>query len=299
VRGNLRGVRPAPLSVLIAFAVLGCDSSAGTRREEAPDPRSPAIGPHEPSPALPASSAPSPVASPAPSAKPVRKLLKASSPFVHLTLIGLPPAVVSLPIGADSPRPIVIATHGNYDRPEWQCEVWREIVGDDAFILCPRGIARPDSPAPDDIRFTYSNNQALEKEVVAGLAALRAQYPDHATGGAVLYTGFSLGAIMGIAIATRAPSTFPRLVLVEGGHDRWTPDAVKAFAQGGGQRVLFVCSQPGCTAAAKVAAARLTKAGVAANVVGGPDAGHRYDGPIMERTIKALPWVLEGDERWP
>jgi dienelactone hydrolase len=218
---------------------------------------------------------------------------------VDLPLLGHPAAVVSLPLGAESPRPVVVATHGNYDRPEWQCEVWREIVGDKAFVLCPRGIARPDSPSPDDIRFTYSNNQALERELVAGLDALRAQYPDHVAAGSVLYTGFSLGAIMGIAIATRAPSTFPRLVLVEGGHDGWTPDAVKAFAGGGGRRVLFVCSQPGCTAAAKVAAARLAKAGALANVVRGPDAGHRYDGPIAAQTSKALPWVLEGDERWP
>ncbi len=87
--------------------------------------------------------------------------------------------------------------HGNYDRPEWQCVVWRGIVGDAAFIRCPRGVPRPDSPSPDDIRFTYASNQALEREIDAGIGALRARFPLFVDDERPLYTGFSLGAIMG------------------------------------------------------------------------------------------------------
>src|SRR5262249_47960025 len=155
--------------------VLGCDSSAGPRREQAPTPRSPAAAGSEPpvTQAAPSSHAPSAAPS-TPSEPPARKRLDVPAPYGHLPVAGYPDAVVSLPRGAESPRPIVVATHGNYDTPEWQCKTWREIVGDRAFILCPRGIARPDSPAPDDIRFTYSNNQELERELSAGLAALQA-----------------------------------------------------------------------------------------------------------------------------
>ncbi|WP_437928329.1 hypothetical protein WMF37_03560 [Sorangium sp. So ce291] len=224
--------------------------------------------------------------------------LRADGPFVELAVEGFPSAVVSVPIGATARRPVLIASHGNYDRPEWQCQVWRGIAGDGAFILCPRGVARSDSPSASDVRFTYESNARLEQEIDAGLAALRARFPEHVDPGAVLYTGFSLGAIMGSAIAARRAALFPRLVLVEGGHDKWTPATAKAFAEGGGQRVLFVCAQAGCGAAATAAAARLEKAGVLTRVVRGKEAGHRYDGPVAEETQRALGWILEGDPRW-
>src|SRR5262245_9947598 len=73
-------------------------------------------------------------------------------------------AVVSLPLGSTGKRPVVIAAHGNYDRPEWQCEVWRGIVRNRGFVLCPRGVPRPDSPSRTDIRFTYRNQPLLWRE---------------------------------------------------------------------------------------------------------------------------------------
>ncbi|WP_437781465.1 hypothetical protein [Sorangium sp. So ce1097] len=224
--------------------------------------------------------------------------LRADAPLVELAVEGFPSAVVSVPIGATARRPVLIASHGNYDRPEWQCEVWRGIAGGDVFILCPRGVARSDSPSASDVRFTYESNARLEQEIDAGLAALRARFPEHVDPGPALYTGFSLGAIMGSAIAARRASLFPRLVLVEGGHDRWTAATAKAFADGGGQRVLFVCAQAGCGAAAAAAAARLEKAGVQTRVVRSKEAGHRYDGPVAEETQRALGWVTAGDMRW-
>ena len=165
-------------------------------------------------------------------------------------------------------------------------------------MLCLRGSPRPDSPTGDDIRFWYLSNQALEKEVNAATLALKARFPDYLDDDHPLYTGFSLGAIMGVSIAVRAKGRYPRLVLIEGGHDKWTPEAAAAFAKQGGLRVLFVCSQSWTTSAAKAAARRLDRAGVATRVVQGPDVGHTYDGPIAEETKANLPWVLEGDPRW-
>jgi hypothetical protein len=34
-------------------------------------------------------------------------------------------------------RPIALATHGNYDRPSWQCHEWQRLLGARAFVLCP------------------------------------------------------------------------------------------------------------------------------------------------------------------
>jgi dienelactone hydrolase len=224
--------------------------------------------------------------------------LAAPGPFIELPIEGHPAAVVSVPVGATRPRPVVLATHGNFDRPEWQCQVWRDIAGPDVFVLCPRGLARRDSPGPDDIRFTYENNQALEREIRAGLDALRAAFPEHVDKGPVLYTGFSLGAITGVSIAGRDPALFPRAILVEGGHDKWTPAAVSAYAKGGGLRVLFACGQPGCVAAAKRPASLLEKAGVAARIEHGKGVGHSYDGAVAAEVKRAFQWVVEGDPRF-
>jgi hypothetical protein len=284
---------------LIGAAVLGCDPS-GTTAAKAASPSGPSART-----AAPARSATAGDGGIERSADRIAGRgadalvpLRAAAPLIELPIEGEPAAVVSLPIGATARRPVIIASHGNYDRPEWQCQVWREIVGDDAFILCPRGVARPDSPSADDVRFTYESNARLEREIDGGLKALVARFPAHVDGASVLYTGFSLGAIMGVSIASRRPALFPRLVLIEGGHDKWTAAAAKAFSERGGQRVLFVCAQAGCGAAAKSAAARLVKAGLAARVVRAKEVGHRYDGPVADETKRSLAWVLEGDPRW-
>jgi pimeloyl-ACP methyl ester carboxylesterase len=280
--------KPTRLAIALLLALVSaCDR---------PAPRSSA--PPAPRPTLAASADATPPPPPPPPPPEEPRALTADGPFLALQVEGHGDAVVSLPLGARDKRPLVIATHGNYDRPEWQCEVWREIVHGSAFVLCPRGVSRPDSPSRDDIRFTYASNRALEREIEAAMTALRARFGDHLDDAAPLYTGFSLGAIMGVSIATRAPDRFPRMVLIEGGHDKWTHAAAAAYAKGAPKRVLFVCSQPHCAADAKVAAARLDRAGAAVRVARGPNVGHRYDGPTAEETKRALPWVVEGDARW-
>ncbi len=219
--------------------------------------------------------------------------------FVSLDVPGFAPAVVAVPVGARRGRPIVVATHGNYDRPEWQCEVWGDIVGDRAFVLCPRGDTRPDSPGKDDIRFTYRSNQHLEREVDAALAALRASpYATHLTDGPPAWAGFSLGAIMGVAIAARRPADFPVLFLVEGGVDRFTDDVSRTFAKGGGKAVLFACAQAGCGKTARKRADRLGALGIRTRVVDAGNLGHRYDGPVADGVKAALPELIDGDPRF-
>ncbi len=217
---------------------------------------------------------------------------------VRLPLEGFPEAVVSLPTGAGDRRPIVIAAHGNYDRPEWQCQEARVIFGSRAFVLCPRGIPRPDSPSADDIRYTFRSDRTLQQQVVAGLKALRTRWSRHVADGPVLWTGFSLGAIMGARIAARSPAAFDRLVLTEGGHDAWTFARSAAFAKGGDKRVLFVCGQRSCSFAAKRAGKRLAAAGVAVKIETIAGIGHSYGGKLGARTASRLDWLLADDARW-
>ena len=115
--------------------------------------------------------------------------------------------------------------------------------------------------------------------------------------------GFSLGAILGVHVVAADPARFPRAVLIEGGEDRWTPELAARFVRGGGKRVLFACGLRFRVAPAQRAAAMLEHAGAGSRVFLGklPDTGqfiHWYNGPIADETRAALPWLLEGDERW-
>ena len=47
--------------------------------------------------------------------------------------------MVTVPLGAREPRPLVVALHGGSDRPEWACSAWRSISEGHAFVVCPRG----------------------------------------------------------------------------------------------------------------------------------------------------------------
>lgn len=210
--------------------------------------------------------------------------------IVTIDVPGFEPAVVVVPVGAREKRRVVLATHGNYDRPEWQCEVWAGITKGRYFVLCPRGIARPDSPSADDVRFTYKTNQDLEREVDAALGALASsKYARWVEGAPYVWTGFSLGAIMGVAIAKRRPSDFPELVLIEGGVDGFGEDVARAFAKGGGKRVMFACAQAGCGKTARKRAERLEALGIEAQVVDAGPIGHTYDGPVAEAVGRAFP----------
>jgi len=224
--------------------------------------------------------------------------LVAPAPFVELEVPGHGAAVVSLPLGAAAPRPLLVATHGNYDRPDWTCAVWREVVGNDAFVLCPRGAARPDPPALSDPRYHYLTNQHLEREIEQGLASLATAFPDRVAPPPHAFAGFSQGAIMGVAILGRRPEWFDRAVLIEGGFDRWTSAKVAAFAAAGGRRVLFACGQWDCERGARAAIRWFEAAGLEARVVFAKGAGHSYGGELSELIGGEWAWFRGEDERW-
>jgi predicted esterase len=228
--------------------------------------------------------------------KPGLAALQAPGPFVALPVPNFRDAVVSVPLGATEPRPVVVALHGNFDRPEWQCEVWRDITSGFPFVLCPRGVPRTDVPKSLD-RWTYGAAQKVEDELVASLEALRAAHGAHVADGPVLFTGFSLGAIVGVRILQRHGARFSRAVLTEGG-EKWSHAAAKAYAAAGGQRVLFACGQTACQHAGRSAARILERHGIAARVAFGGNIGHTYDGKVADGIAAEWNWLVESDERW-
>jgi predicted esterase len=207
-------------------------------------------------------------------------------------------AVVPLPLGSRVRRPLVVATHGNYDTPEWCCTMWGQIVARRAFVLCPRGVVRRDSPSPRDLVYEYSTVAALKREIEAGVAALQVLYEPWIDPGPRLYAGFSQGAIMGVAILRAEATRYPRAVLIEGGFESLHGGAAKAYAEAGGERVLFACGQWDCWQKSKQRAKELVRLGVGAEVVHGQGEGHTYGGRVAEVTSGAFEWLIEGDPRW-
>ena len=239
-----------------------------------------------PEPTAPAeSTAPSPPPAPSPATQPD------AGKSVDLPVAGFDPAVVAVPREGTAPHGVVIAAHANWDRPSWECDWWKRLLTR-SFILCPRGVLRKDSPSPDDPRFTYKDDKALEAEIAAGLTALEAAFGDRVSvEPPMLWVGLSRGAFLGAQIATRQPARYPTMILVEGGHDPWTHSGAKAFAEGGGKRVLFVCGQGACTHLAKRAAARLEHFGVETRLENVPGMGHGLNGDADEPVQRALPWL--------
>jgi predicted esterase len=227
--------------------------------------------------------------------------LTSPSPLVELSVPGHAEAVVSLPLGATGPRPLVVAAHGAGDRAEFHCELWRRIVGDRAFVLCPRG-RRTDERVPHaDAAYYYPNHLVLDQEVKAAIGALRERYRDYLDSEHAVYTGFSQGAIHGAQVIVLNPDVFPRAALVEGGNgffNEWSAYAARKYRAGGGKRILFACGSPACVRTAERCAGYLKKAGVDARVVHAEGAGHSY-GPAMEAELRAsFDWLVAEDPRF-
>jgi hypothetical protein len=222
--------------------------------------------------------------------------IAAEAPIVDLPVAGYDAARVAVPVGARGKRPIMIAAHGLGDFPEPHCDLWKSIVADRAFVLCPRGYKGGGNG------YTFGSSANLAAEIDAGVAAIRERWPDDADPGPILYTGFSLGANYGIDVITKNPSRYPRAILIEASPGRWSAASAKAYSEGGGQRILFACGQGWCNSDAKRTSDLLddrvqTKTTHAKNP-DGTDVGHTSHGLVGEDLKRELGWVTEGDPRW-
>ncbi len=253
-------------------------SAAAPPQASAPAPRGSVVGAPTSAPrAQPAVTAPAPLSAP--------------SELVVLPVPGFRDAVVSLPLGATTARPIALALHGNFDRPEWQCEVWRRITRGDVFVLCPRGIPRSDVPKDLD-RWEWGSLAKTKAELVAALTALRSRYPDHVKSGSVIFTGFSLGAILGARLIQDPELEVGAAVLTEGGYLGWTASKVKGLKPRV-RRVLFVCGQSECRNTYRYQLEALfQKADVPSGAVADVKAGHTYDDPVAALIAGEWPALL-------
>lgn len=221
--------------------------------------------------------------------------------FEELTVPGYEAAVVSVPQSTNERRPLLVAAHGAWDRPEPHCELWRRVTRARGFILCPRGRRTNRHVPREHAAYFYPDHFDLAREALAAIEALAARYPDRLDPSAAVWAGFSQGAIHGALVIVLHPQRFPRAALVEGGNgffNEWSPFAARKYARGGGERVLFGCGSPYCVRTAERCAGYLDRTGIDTRVAHAQGAGHSY-GPTMEHQLREhFDWLVADDPRW-
>jgi poly(3-hydroxybutyrate) depolymerase len=219
--------------------------------------------------------------------------LSAASWRAELPVKGFGPATVALPLGATSPRPIVVVLHGARDRAEWQCGSFRGLLGGGVFILCPQGMLATGEGGLYGLG-SFDDSVA---ELRAGLAALKARFGAHVAPSPILLIGYAEGAAVAADLARQEPSFFQRVALVNGNPAAFSLSATKIFAQRGGKRVLFFCANEACQSNAGERALLLTRAGVAAKSIKA-DVGPYLDARFVEALRGEVPWLTDGDARF-
>ena len=221
--------------------------------------------------------------------------------LIVLPVPGYESAVVSLPKIMSQRRPLLVAAHGAWDRPEPHCQLWRRVTHAHSFILCPRGRRANRYVPHEHAAYFYRDHFELAREVLASIRALSERYPEQLDATSAVWAGFSQGAIHGALVITLHPQLFARAALVEGGNgffNEWSPFAARKDARGGGRRVLFGCGSPYCVRTAQRCAGYLDGADVETLVAHAPGAGHSY-GPTMERSLhEHFAWLVADDPRW-
>jgi predicted esterase len=239
---------------------------------------------------------PAPAASVVPASSDARAL---EAPWIET--IDLPDgglAFVAPPSGARARRPIVLAVHGAVDDPGLMCSAFRLVTDVYPFVVCPAGA--PVGAPGDGRKYVWRSEDHLASRAHQAVEAVRARYPEHvAMDAPILYAAFSQGANMAGRLLSSDAEHFPRAVLTEGGYRVFeNANVARAFAKGGGERVLFTCSQGGCVGAFAASTRTLARAGVAARVEYSGPHGHSMP-PAVRDSIRAnLPWIVAGMAGW-
>jgi predicted esterase len=194
--------------------------------------------------------------------------------------------VVTPPVGATSPRPLVLGVHGAGDRPEWSCGGWRLASQVSAFVACPRG-------SPHGDRFAWASSRQLGQRVEAAVNRTRARFGAYVDPGPMIFAGFSQGATLAEPLLREQAARFPIAILAEGGYQTANSKAfARAYREAGGRRVVLVCGTPPCFRSARSAMKVLMGAGLETLVVGDEKAGHNLNQRMQQALQAAWPQIV-------
>lgn len=208
---------------------------------------------------------------------------------IQLDVPGFLPAVLVAPDG-EGLRPLVVAAHGAGGSPDWECEYWRRLTRERAFVLCLRGTAMGGDS------FYFKNHHALRDELAAATRQARARAPRIAPSSGI-YAGFSQGASMGTLVVAGQAEQLPYVVLIEG-FAQWDVSLGRSFARKGGKSVLFACGTTACATKAEKSLKALEQASVRARAKHAVGAGHTPVGPVQGSVEQNLAWLVAGDGLW-
>ncbi|HTQ41756.1 MAG TPA: hypothetical protein VMI75_03295 [Polyangiaceae bacterium] len=202
--------------------------------------------------------------------------------------------VVSVPLGAREPRPLMIALHGGSEKVEHACAAWREITEAYAFVVCPHGWGG------DERRLGWRNaadtTRRISRAVEAAKRTFGAWIQETPT---IVLAGFSMGAVQVALVARSQPQTYRRIVIGDSAHK---PGSALTFAstwvKGGGERVLFLCTTSGCEPSMRAAAKKVAQEKAKARLNIAPTQKHGLSEPVVQSVRRDWPWLVEGAEGW-
>jgi pimeloyl-ACP methyl ester carboxylesterase len=202
--------------------------------------------------------------------------------------------VVSVPLGAREPRPLVIALHGGSEKVEHACAAWREITEAYAFVVCPRGWGG------DERRLGWRTAADTSRRIARAVEATKRTFGAwiHETPTIVL-AGFSMGAVEVALLASRQPQTYRRVVIGDSAHKpRSALTFAAAWVKGVGERALFLCMTSGCEPSMRAAARNVAREKGSARLNIAPTQKHGLSEPVVQSVRRDWPWLVQGAEGW-
>jgi pimeloyl-ACP methyl ester carboxylesterase len=202
--------------------------------------------------------------------------------------------VVSVPLGAREPRPLMIALHGGSDEAEHACAAWREITEAYAFVVCPRGWGG------NERRLGWKNAADTSRRITRAVEAAKKTFGAwiQETSTTVL-AGFSMGAVQVALVARRQPQTYRRIVIGDSAHrPRSALTFAAAWVKGGGERALFLCTTSGCEPSMRAAAKSVAREKARARLNIAPTQKHGLSEPVVQSVRRDWPWLVEGADGW-
>ena len=203
---------------------------------------------------------------------------------------------VSVPLGAHEARPIMVALHGGSDRPERACPAWRAAADHHPFVVCPHGWGG------NEARLGWRGPADSKARIARAVAAVKKTFgPWVKDTSTIVLAGFSMGGAEVARIAESDPKTYRRIVVGDSAHDpRPALLFSKAWASGGGERAMFLCTTSGCEPSMRAGAKRVTaqKTSASARLVIAPTQKHLLNDIVGRSMRRDWAWLVEGAEGW-
>lgn len=202
--------------------------------------------------------------------------------------------VVAVPLGAHEPRPIMVALHGGSDRPERACPAWRIAAEGYPFVVCPRGWGG------NEARLGWRSAADTKERIARAVALVKKTFGAWVRDtSSVVLAGFSMGASAVARVAENEPQTYRRIVIGDSAHDPWPALTFsRAWAAGGGERAMFMCTTSGCEPSMRAAAKKVAAQQRVARLVVAPTQVHALSARAAGSLRRDWAWLVDGAEGW-